>query len=83
MKINPMSIRLIVTIHALPGAGAELARAYQHRCPRVRQEPGCEQFEIFQSVENPDKLTLLECWRDQAALDAHAALRDIDPPPHP
>ena len=36
------------------------------------QEPGCEQFEVFQSVVNPDKLALLELWKDQAALDVHA-----------
>jgi quinol monooxygenase YgiN len=36
------------------------------------QEPGCEQFEVFQSVLNPDKLALLELWKDQAALDVHA-----------
>ena len=38
------------------------------------KEPGCEQFEIFQSVLNPDKLALLERWTDQAALDTHAKL---------
>ena len=26
------------------------------------KERGCEQFEVFQSVLNPDKLTLLERW---------------------
>jgi quinol monooxygenase YgiN len=36
------------------------------------QEPGCEQFEVFRSVLDPDKLTLLELWTDQAALDVHA-----------
>jgi quinol monooxygenase YgiN len=36
------------------------------------KEPGCEQFEVFQSVVNPDKLALLERWTDQAALDTHA-----------
>jgi quinol monooxygenase YgiN len=78
-----MSIRLIVTINAAPGKGPELARAYKIRCAQVRKEPGCEHFEIFQSVDNPDKLTLLERWSDQAALDAHAERRNIDPPPHP
>ena len=31
-----------------------------------------EQFEVFQSALDPDKLTLLELWTDQAALDVHA-----------
>jgi hypothetical protein len=39
---------------------------------RRREGTGCEQFEVFQSVLNPDKLALLELWSDQAALDVHA-----------
>jgi hypothetical protein len=44
------------------------------------KEPGCEQFEVFQSVLNPDKLALLERWVDQAALDVHAGLNNTRPP---
>ncbi len=67
-----MSLRLIVTITAAPGKGAELAAIYKARCSEVMQEPGCEQFEVFQSAVDPDKLVLLERWVDQAALDVHA-----------
>jgi len=67
-----MSVRLIVTITAAPGKGAEFAKAFQGRCEEVMKEPGCLQFEVFQSVLNPDKMALLELWEDQAALDAHA-----------
>ena len=67
-----MAVRLVVTINAAPGKGAELAQAFRSRCAEVMQEPGCEQFEVFQSVLNPDKLALLELWTDQAALDVHA-----------
>ena len=75
-----MAIRLIVTITAAPGKGSELAQAYRARCADVMQEPGCEQFEVFQSVVNPDKLTLLERWTDQAALAVHAQLSNARPP---
>lgn len=71
---DPMALRLMVTITAKPGKGAELARAYPARCAEIMKEPGCEQFEVFQSVVNPDKLLLLERWTDQAALDAHAKM---------
>ena len=67
-----MKVRLVVSINAAPGKGAELAQAFRQRCADVAKEPGCEQFEVFQSVVNPDKLTLLERWTDQASLDAHA-----------
>ncbi len=67
-----MSVRLVVTINAAPGKGGELAQVFRKRCAEVAQEPGCEQFEVFQSVLDPDKLALLELWKDQAALDVHA-----------
>jgi quinol monooxygenase YgiN len=75
-----MAIRLVVTITAAPGKGSQLAQAYKARCAEVMQEPGCEQFEVFQSVVNPDTLTLLERWKDQAALDAHAKVNTTRPP---
>src|ERR1700756_1081443 len=74
-----MAVRLVVTITAAPGKGAELAQAFRSRCAEVMKEPGCEQFEVFQSVLNPDKLALLELWSDQAALDAHAKLNATRP----
>jgi quinol monooxygenase YgiN len=75
-----MAIRLIVTITAAPGKGADLAQAFRARCAEVMKEPGCEQFEVFQSVVNPDKLALLERWTDQAALDVHAQFNSSRPP---
>jgi quinol monooxygenase YgiN len=75
-----MAIRLIVTINAAAGRGTDLAQAFKPRCAEIAKEPGCEQFEIFQSVANPDKLLLLERWIDPAALDAHARLHSALPP---
>lgn len=75
-----MAIRLVVTINAAPGKGSELAQGYKSRCAEVMSEPGCEQFEVFQSVVNPDKLTLLERWTDQAALDVHSKVNATRPP---
>jgi quinol monooxygenase YgiN len=70
-----MSVRLVVTFTAAPGKGGELAQAMKARCVPSRQDAGCEQFEVFQSVDNPEKLVLIEKWQDQAALDAHAKLQ--------
>jgi quinol monooxygenase YgiN len=75
-----MSVRLVVTITAAPGKGSELARIFRDRCTEVMQEPGCEQFEVFHSVLDPDKLTLLELWKDQAALDVHAKVNTTRAP---
>ena len=78
-----MAIRLVVTITATPGKGSELAQGYVTRCAEVMKEPGCEQFEVFQSVVNPDRPALLERWTDQAALDVHARLNASRPPLRP
>ena len=78
-----MAVRLVVTITAAPGKGSELAAAYRGRCEECMKEPGCEQFEVFQSVLNPDRLALLERWSDEAALDAHAKLNSTRPPLRP
>jgi quinol monooxygenase YgiN len=75
-----MAVRLVVTFHAAPGKGAELAQAMKARCEVSRQDAGCEQFEVFQSALDPDRLVLLELWKDQAALDAHAKLQAQRPP---
>ena len=69
-----MAIRLIISLSAAPGRGAEFAEAFKVRCAEVRTEPGCEQFEVFTSADDPDRLVLLERWSDQAALDAHAKM---------
>lgn len=75
-----MAVRLVVTITAAPGKGAEFARAFTPRCELSRKDPGCQQFELFQSTENPDKFTLIELWESQAALDNHAKLQAARPP---
>ena len=75
-----MSVRLVITLNAMPGKGAELLSAFRQRCADVAAEPGCEQFEVFQSALNPDKLTLLELWKDQAALDVHAEVNKTRAP---
>ena len=75
-----MAIRLIVTITAAPGRGSELAKLYKARCTEVMNQPGCEQFEVFQSAMHPDKLVLLERWTDQGVLDTHAKLNSTRPP---
>jgi quinol monooxygenase YgiN len=75
-----MSIRLIVNFVAAPGKSAEYLEAWQARCRLVEaEEPGCEQYEIFQSALDPHKLALLEHWTTQEAFDAHVRLGPTRP----
>ena len=74
-----MSVRLVISFDAVPGKGDEFAQAFAKRCQEQRKDAGCLQFEVFRSVENPDKFALLELWESQAALDAHARLNEGRP----
>jgi quinol monooxygenase YgiN len=79
-----MSVRLIITFTAAPGKGAEFAEALAGRCREVQTEPGCEQFEVFRSALDPDKLVLLEQWASDEALAEHAKMNQTRAPlpPH-
>jgi quinol monooxygenase YgiN len=70
-----MPVRLVVSITAAPGKGAEFAKAFAPRCDASRKDSGCRQFELFQSVSDPDKFALLELWDDAEALANHAKLQ--------
>src|SRR5436190_8393637 len=41
-----MAVRLVVTFHAAPVKGTELAQAMKARCEISWQDAGCEQFEV-------------------------------------
>ena len=41
--------------------------------PKSLAEPGCLAYEVYQSVDEPRSILLVERYRDQAALDSHKA----------
>jgi quinol monooxygenase YgiN len=66
---------IVLIVHAIIKPGAE--EAYKQVCRGVtepsRKEPGCLQYVIHQSTENPLHYAFYEQYADQAALDAHRA----------
>ena len=66
-----MTVRLIVNMEAAAGKREELAAAFASLCPSVQEEPGCQQYELYQSTERPDHFALMERWSDQDALTVH------------
>jgi quinol monooxygenase YgiN len=77
-----MAIRLIVTLQAAPGKGAEFAEAFKPQMQITHGEEGCEQYELFRSETDTDKLVLLERWTSQELLDKHLeAMRARGPSP--
>ncbi len=66
-----MAVRIIVTMDAIPGKRDDLAQAFGAICKEVEEEPGCQQYELHQSLEHPNRLVLLEKWDDEASLKVH------------
>jgi len=69
-----VAVRIFVKMRALPGKGAEVIKARLPRHAEVRQDAGCEQFDLFQNTEDPDDFLLAERWSNQELLDAHYAI---------
>ena len=68
-----MAIRHVVTIQVAPGKTAEFAGAFRALQATALQEDGCEQYELFQSLDDPGKVVMLERWASQELLDKHMA----------
>jgi quinol monooxygenase YgiN len=66
-----MAIRHVVTIQVAAGKAASFARAFQRLQAVAQQEEGCEQYELFQSLDDPDKVVILERWASQELLEKH------------
>ena len=58
-------------MEALPGKREEVKAAYASASPIFRKESGCQEFEVFESIEHPGHYVMMERWANQAALDGH------------
>jgi quinol monooxygenase YgiN len=66
-----MAIRHVVTIQVAPGRTGDFVDAFKVLQGIAQQEEGCEQYELFQSLDDPDKVVLLERWASQTLLEKH------------
>jgi quinol monooxygenase YgiN len=73
------AVRVVVQFTADNAAIADQqVQALANRAKSVQQEPGCLQFEVFRSVANPERWSLIELWESQQVLDSRGG-----PPPAP
>ncbi len=66
-----MAIRHVITIQVAAGRADDFAGAFKTVQAIAQQEEGCEQYELFQSIDEPEKVVLLERWASQELLDKH------------
>ncbi|WP_186564860.1 putative quinol monooxygenase [Lawsonibacter celer] len=78
--MSSQKIVLNVTYHMKPGMREKFVELVREQgvLAGVRAERGCLQYEYFAALEDPDKLFLLECWEDEACLDAHAHSENME-----
>ena len=66
--------RLLVELDVQPAGAEAFVRMFRDEfIARSRREDGCEQYELWRSADHPARMTIVEVWRDQAALDVHLA----------
>jgi len=74
-------VRLVINLYARPGHVDDYIQAWAPRYEAVNAEPGCIQYELFRSTQNPGNLAVLEWWADAAAFDTHWARQLATPAP--
>ena len=67
-----MSIALFVTLDFNKGAiKSYLQLAHQHKARVLKNEPGCQQFDILIPDDFENRVHLFEVYDDEAALQIH------------
>lgn len=68
-----MAIRHVVTITVAAGKAREFVDAFAAVRSLAQQDEGCEQYELFQSLDDPDRIVLMERWASEDLLARHMA----------
>jgi quinol monooxygenase YgiN len=66
------TLRIVTTLRSR----AEIVRTLSAQLGPVRVQPGCIGCTLYQDVENPDAITLLEEWDTQAELSRRLRSED-------
>ncbi len=68
-----MSLTRINHFTAKPGAVDELFALIDSFLPMIRESEGCLEARLMRDVDDPNRIVVVEVWRDQAAHRASAA----------
>lgn len=61
----------VATFRAKPGKANALCKALSALLEPTRGEPGCLNYTLHQSLNNPDVFTMLERFTDKNAFETH------------
>jgi autoinducer 2-degrading protein len=70
--VSGLMISLVILVETAAGKAGKFQECIAEEAADViAHEPGCLQFIVSRSKENPDLFTLAEFYVDEAALEAH------------
>ncbi|MBM3941935.1 MAG: antibiotic biosynthesis monooxygenase [SAR202 cluster bacterium] len=63
---------VVVTVNIKPGVKEQFMRALlEDARGSVTREPGCLRFDVLQDTTDPNRVYLMEEYRDEAAFETH------------
>lgn len=77
MNENTIKITNHVKLVVKAGQLDELLNVLEICAASSRNEPGCEYYEVVQSIANPNEITLIEKYSNYEAFNAHFNNPDI------
>ncbi|MFD2937014.1 putative quinol monooxygenase [Spirosoma flavum] len=69
-----MPLLVFATLIARPGAETDLKNGLLNLIPDVRAEAACQRYELYESIEHPERFIMHELWDDEAGLLAHSQM---------
>jgi quinol monooxygenase YgiN len=73
MEEGTMSrIMIVVEFQLKPERTQAFIDLMKQHAALSRQEDGCQQFDVLQAHDEPNKVFFVESWRDAAALEVHS-----------
>ncbi len=74
---NPDLVTVIASMQAAPGRADALREALTALVEPTRQEDGCVNYDLHESISQPGHFFFYENWESAAQLDAHGGSRHI------
>ena len=66
-----LTIRVVAKFHVKPEKIQEFMNLCNKLVDETVKEEGCLEYGLYQELQNPEILTMLEEWQDESSLDEH------------
>ena len=64
-------IMIVAEFELKPQHAGDFIKLMKNHAELSRAEDGCQQFDVLQAQEDPNKIFFVESWRDAEALAVH------------